>query len=336
MPVQRIADVARHAGVSTSTVSYVLSGNRPISAETRRRVEASIDALGFIPHAGARSIRRRRTNVVALALPLRPESQVRVQMEFVLSILSAARQEGKHVLLLSTEDGVQAIREVTAGSLVDGVILMEVETEDARVALLEQLGFPTVVLGTPGPPVTLPSIDFDFAAAGELEATNLMDQGHRHIGYVGHAVETFDRGLGFAVTARDAVLRTVRDAGGTATWVSTGGSRADVAESLERLFALDPDITGLVVHNETALPTVLDRLRELGRHVPRDVSVTALAPDADAEHCVPPVSNVDLPSGEMARTSFAMLLEILDGGTPEASRIPPTLQHRGSVTTPRR
>ena len=60
MPV-RLVDVARRAGVSPSTVSYVLSGNRPISAETRRRVEESIAELGFRPHAGARSIRRQST-----------------------------------------------------------------------------------------------------------------------------------------------------------------------------------------------------------------------------------------------------------------------------------
>ena len=65
-----INDVARAAGVSPSTVSYVLSGRRPISAQTRERVQAAIAELGFHPHAGARALASRRTNVLALVVPL--------------------------------------------------------------------------------------------------------------------------------------------------------------------------------------------------------------------------------------------------------------------------
>ncbi len=66
-----VTDVARHAGVAPSTVSYVLSGKRSISAETRQRVLASIRALGYHPHAGARALASNRANVIALVLPLR-------------------------------------------------------------------------------------------------------------------------------------------------------------------------------------------------------------------------------------------------------------------------
>ena len=66
-----IIDVARHAGVAPSTVSYVLSGKRAISATTRQRVLASIRTLGYHPHAGARSLASNRANVIALVLPLR-------------------------------------------------------------------------------------------------------------------------------------------------------------------------------------------------------------------------------------------------------------------------
>ncbi|NUR86680.1 MAG: LacI family DNA-binding transcriptional regulator, partial [Nonomuraea sp.] len=61
-----ISEVAKHAGVAVSTVSYVLSGKRTISADTRRRVLASINALGYHPNAGARALASKRSNVIAL------------------------------------------------------------------------------------------------------------------------------------------------------------------------------------------------------------------------------------------------------------------------------
>src|SRR4029077_17265410 len=78
-----VTDVARHAGVSVSTVSYVLTGNRPISEKTKARVLASIEALGFEPHAGARSIRAGATTVFALVMHIDRDVRADVQMRFV-------------------------------------------------------------------------------------------------------------------------------------------------------------------------------------------------------------------------------------------------------------
>ena len=66
-----LADVARHAGVAASTVSYVLSGKRPVSEETRERVARSIQLLGYQPHAGARALASAKSNVLGLVMPLR-------------------------------------------------------------------------------------------------------------------------------------------------------------------------------------------------------------------------------------------------------------------------
>src|ERR1051325_10432315 len=86
----KIADVAAHAGVAMSTVSYVLSGKRPISEETRRRVQASIRALAYPPHAGARALASNRSNVIALVIPLRTGVHVPVVMQFVVSVVGRA------------------------------------------------------------------------------------------------------------------------------------------------------------------------------------------------------------------------------------------------------
>src|ERR671915_1975586 len=122
-----LAEVARHAGVSQSTVSYVLSGKRAISSATRRRVERSIAALGYHPHAGARALASRRANVIALMVPLRPELHVPVMMEFAVAVATAARAHDHDVLLLTSAEGSKGVRRVAGAALVDGLIVMDVE-----------------------------------------------------------------------------------------------------------------------------------------------------------------------------------------------------------------
>src|ERR1700754_4034249 len=94
-----LADVARHARVAQSTVHYVLSGKRPISDDTRRRVERAIEELGYHPHAGARALPTRGSGVLVLVHPLRPER--RLPMQMVLSVVPSARGHAHDVLLLT-------------------------------------------------------------------------------------------------------------------------------------------------------------------------------------------------------------------------------------------
>ncbi|MGC5412380.1 LacI family DNA-binding transcriptional regulator, partial [Streptomyces sp. DT225] len=86
-----LAEVAQHAGVSASTVSYVLSGKRSISVATRERVERSIQQLGYHPNAGARALASSRSNIIALMVPLRTDMYVPVMMEIAIAVATTAR-----------------------------------------------------------------------------------------------------------------------------------------------------------------------------------------------------------------------------------------------------
>src|SRR5499427_357869 len=114
-----IIDVARHAGVAPSTVSYVLSGKRAISATTRQRVLASISTLGYHPHAGARSLASNRANVIALVLPLRAGMHLPVLMQFASSVVTTARQHNHDVLLVTADEGPAGLRRIAASAMVE-------------------------------------------------------------------------------------------------------------------------------------------------------------------------------------------------------------------------
>jgi LacI family transcriptional regulator len=333
----KLIDVARRAGVSASTVSYVLSGNRPISEETRRRVEQSIAELGFRPHAGARSIRRQTTNVIAMVLPMLADGQSGVQMQFVFAVLYAARAQGFNLLLLTAEDGVAEINNVVNSAMVDGVIVMEIQMHDPRVSVLRTMDRPAVLIGTPEDPEDLVHVDFDFAAAGAMCVQHLYDLGHRHIGLLGKPTDTYNRGAGHAIRARDGALEAMTAHGLAPVWSPAQPSPAGAAEAIEELFGQDAELSGLIVYNEQALPYVLDRLAQLGRRVPTDMSVVAICPDDQAEHLIPAVSDVALPTSELGRLAFERLAGLMAGREePTSTLLEPHLTRRGSGGPPPR
>ena len=327
-----IVDVARMAGVSRSTVSYVLSGARPISLETRRRVEQAIEELQYRPHAGARSIRSGRNDVIAMALPMVHGPHNQVQMPYVWSALTAAQDLGFKMLMLTDDDGESAIRDSVVGSQVDGVMLMEVQRHDPRVLLLGSLKCPAVLVGTPEDSARMPYVDFDIQLAGRLCAEHLLELGHRGVGYLGQSAATFRRDVAYAVHARDGALSTLRAARARTAWAACDGQPGDVVRAVDQLLAKVPGLTGLIVYNERALPLVLDRLTGLGLRVPEDVSVVAICPDDEAERLRLPASCASLPVEELARTAVRLLAGQINGETSASVTIlPPTLKIRDTT-----
>ena len=327
-----ITDVARRAGVSRSTVSYVLSGSRPISPETRQRVEQAIEELQFRPHAGARSIRSGRNGVIAMALPLVHGPHNQVQMPYVWAALTAAQDLGFKMLMLTDDDGESAIRDTVTSSQVDGVMLMEVQRKDPRVPLLSSLGCPAVLVGTPDDPARLPVADFDTPLAGRMCAEHLLELGHRGVGYLGQAPAAFRRDAAYAVHARDGALAALRAARARSAWTACDAQPGDVVRAVDHLLAKVRDLSGLIVYNERALPMVLDRLNGLGLRVPQDVSVVAICPNDEAERLRLPATSASLPVEELARTAVRLLAGQVNGETVASVTIlPPTLKIRDTT-----
>ncbi|MGW0612355.1 LacI family DNA-binding transcriptional regulator [Streptomyces sp. NPDC002788] len=331
----KITDVARHAGVSPSTVSYALSGKRPISKETRQRIEASILQLGYSPHAGARALASSRSNVLALVIPLRAGIHVPVVMQFAVSVVTSARQYDHDVLLLTQEEGEAGLRRVADTALVDALIVMDLQLHDPRLPLLRALDRPSVLIGFPQSPDGLTCVDLDFRAAGELCVEHLAGLGHRVIGLVGSPPEVYVRETGFAQRLVQG-FTAAADRNGLSSSVhpceSTPAAARQVAEQLLRE---RPALTGVVVHNEPILESLIDAFEGLGLRVPGDLSVTAICPDELAEHVRVPVTSIAIPAVEVGAGAVDLLMKKLGGGTaPEVTLLSPRLTVRAS-TMPR-
>jgi DNA-binding LacI/PurR family transcriptional regulator len=333
-----ICDVARHAGVAASTVSYVLTGKRPISAATRSKVLESIRVLGYHPHVGARASAASRTGVVALAVPLRDGLHMPVVMRMVTVVVTTAKQHGLNVLLMTADQGVEGLRTAAGSAQVDGFLVLDVEMNDERVPLLRQLPQPSVFIGQPATTAGLTCVDFDFEAAGAACVERLADAGHRYIGFLGAPTAVYQRNTGSAHRAMVGFGAAAMRRGVTSTIMPTAGDHHSVLKAVQALFRVHPATTALVVHNDAALGRVAAGLRALGRKVPRDVDVIAICPDEVAEQVSPAFTSVRLPADEICRRAVELLVGKLGGQTvPSLTLLEPELRERASaVRTPSR
>ncbi|MDX8055709.1 LacI family DNA-binding transcriptional regulator [Lentzea sp. BCCO 10_0798] len=328
-----IADVARHAGVAPSTVSYVLTGKRSISSQTRSKVRDSIRLLGYHPHAGARALATNRSNVLALVLPLRPGVYLPVLMRFVTAVVTTARWHDMDVLLVTADQGAQGLRRIAGSAQVDGFLVLDVELDDDRVPLLRHLTQPSVLIGRPAAAKGLTCVDLDFEAAGARCVDHLADLGHRYIGFLGAPSVVYQRNTGYAQRAMAGFSSAAMRRGIASTALPAEDDYESVLTSVRGLLRTQPAMTALVVHNEAALGWVAGGLRALGRRVPEDVAVVAICPDELAEQMQ--LTSVQLPAEQLARQATELLIARLNGlSTAPLTLLPPKLSSRAS-TSPR-
>ena len=178
-----IRDVAREAQVSVASVSRVLNRLDNVSEETKARVIAAVDALGYVPHAGARSLSLARTNAIGVVLPaLHGEffSEIVRGMDEIASARS-------YFLLLSnmhpeSSGGTDVLRAMRGR--VDGLLLMAPHVHDQLLVEALPKNLPTLLINTRGRPAELPGIHLDNAAGARAVAEHLLSLGRRRIVHI--------------------------------------------------------------------------------------------------------------------------------------------------------
>jgi DNA-binding LacI/PurR family transcriptional regulator len=331
--VATIYDVAQRAGVSISTVSYALNGTRPITTQTRERIEQAVRELGYRPNAGARMLASTRTNILALTAPMHAETHPPAFMAFVLAVVTAARDHDHDVLLLTESDAVDGLRRVASSSLVDGVVVMDVALDDARLDVVRELGLPASVIGVPRDAGGLVCVDLDFERAAALAVERLHGTGHTAVGLLGQAPNLYERGSNFAPRFRDAFLASADSTSVAAAFTPAEPTPAGVATALDALRGRLPAMTALVLDcNEHVHGLVLEALRERGARVPEDLSLLSACSSFTTDHFTPPLDVIPLPAPTSGRRAVELVLAQLAGPVePHVELIEPTFVAKGSV-----
>ncbi len=208
-------DVAKLAGVSQTTVSYVMSGRRTVSPETEKRVQIAMKELGYQPHAGARSLRSRKSRVLGVVIPYHEGADGADQHYMLISLAQLLREHDFDLLLITANEGAAGLRRVMTTALCDGLFIMEVRFNDPRLEVVAEGKIPTVFIGTPGPgPFRSPiqSIDVDYYEAGTQAVHRIRDAGARNVAFV-HSASADVQSLNFVAQFKQAVVDTAGELG---------------------------------------------------------------------------------------------------------------------------
>ncbi|MFE7872517.1 LacI family DNA-binding transcriptional regulator [Micromonospora humida] len=329
-----IGEIARRAGVSRSTVSYVLSGKRAVSATTRQRIQAVIDELGYRPNASARALKEGRTRTLGLVIPPANQRLTDMQLGFVASVVEAAARHDLDVLLSpSGGDHDRSFERIVTGRRVDGVVLMEIRLTDERVTRLATAGVPFVTIGRTADPHAMSWIDVDYATLISRCVHHLADLGHRQVALVNRSAELVAAGYGPSHRALAGFRTAVAERGLTGVDVCCGDDTPSGEACVAHLLAAHPEVTAVATINEAALPGMQRALSGAGLSVPGDFSVTGVAAQHWAEDFHPPLTAADVPMRQMGAEAVSLLLELIaaPGGPPGHRLYAPPISLRSST-----
>jgi DNA-binding LacI/PurR family transcriptional regulator len=331
-----IGEVARLAGVSRSTVSYVLSGKRQITEQTRQRVLQVIEEVGYRPSAVARALAHGQTRTLGLVIPPLRHRLSSEQLQFVGAVADAAADHDYDILLSPSGGGRErAFDKLVGERRVDGIVLMETGQHDERARKLTEIGFPFVTIGRTGYDDHA-WVDLDYFGLISQGASRLHQLGHRHVALINRPRELLDRGYGPAMRALAAFERARAELGMTGPAVCCDDIPAAARTCVDQIYAADPRLTAILTINEQALSGILLALREHALRVPDDVSVLAVAADRVATTVHPQVSAADVPAEEMGRHAVDTLLRLIANPAGQLAQIllSPPFADRGSVAAP--
>jgi DNA-binding LacI/PurR family transcriptional regulator len=330
-----IGDVARHAGVSRSTVSYALSGKRTISPDTRQRIEQAITELGFTVNAGARALATSQTMVLGLLLQFHQDEFAPAMLQYILPISTRARELGYDILMVTDPDGESAIHRIADSNMVDGIVLLDVTAADPRLPALRSVAKPSALIGLPRDTAGLDVIDLDFGEAARMLVDHLHERGHRELMLIAPPLHVVERGGTYAWRFRDAAVeRAARY--GQQIHVYHGESRAPaIASTVNGILDAHPGATGLIVHNDATIAALPAILRDRGVRVPEDLSVVSLYSRDFGEEFSLPFTAVESAAAELGNRAVSQLIARItnapEAGPPIVRFVAPVLRDRGST-----
>lgn len=330
----RLSDVAARAGVSPGLVSRLLNNDQSLTVrpETREAVLAAVRELDYVPNSSAASLRRSRTDAIALVLD-RVTSPVFADV--VHGAEEAAAEHGYGLLMADAEEAEKDesfLMGIIKARRVDGLLLQG--GYGPRAAMLERYSsaIPSVVVNSMGN-TAASGVRLEDDAAARLATRHLVELGHRDIAFVtgtpGPASDARRRGYEEALAAAGLPSRPELVIPGG--WQAEDGRRA-----VEEHLAAHPDAraTGYVVGTSVAALGVISAFAAAGVRVPDDVSVVGIHDPWFAPYLVPALTTVSLPLLALGRRSVEQLITHLKNGKPDEVVItdpPPQLMLRDST-----
>jgi LacI family transcriptional regulator, galactose operon repressor len=304
-----IAEVAELAGVSRTTVSHVLSGNRPVAAPTRERVERTIEELGFRPNGLARSLRNKRSDTVALIIP-----DITNPFYPVLARGLDDAMSGRYRTYICNTDADRERELEFAADVsdrhVDGIVIVAFQIGAPELRHILDQGMPVVSLGG-GVDDRRVDVVLTDDEHGAFEATHhLILRGHTRIGMIRGAEGTdiprftgYRRALETRGIPFDAELTTIGD------WTRPGGARG-----MRELLTVPDPPTAVFSANDLMAIGAMDAARDTGLSLPEDLALVGYDDIEAAALVSPSLTTVVNPAYEAGQAAGRLLADRMTGG----------------------
>ena len=300
-----IRDVARRAQLSVATVSRALNGFENVSEQARERIAAAVSDLGYVPHAGARSLSLARNNAIGVVLP-------DLHGEFFSEIVRGMDREASrhgYLLLLSnlhsgSEQAANALRAMRGR--VDGLIVMAPHLGTAELSEALPKGLPSILINTRDGPDHHPALHLDNAAGVRAVVDHLASIGRKRLIHIAGPAENID------AQERSQAFRDALAAHRLHGEIVEGNFEMESGEAaIQKLLARGAEFDAVFAANDNMAIGAIEALRRAGKDVPEDVAVVGFDDIPLARHLG--ISTVRVRIAELGERALARLLDGLKG-----------------------
>ena len=331
----QMADIARLAGVSVSTVSRALSGSELVNAETRVRVVELARSLNYTINQGAQNLRLQKNRTVAVVVPYDSASRQHISDPFFLAIvgsLADALTDRGYEMLLSRVDADKldaASAPYDAGRVAGVIIIGQWRHHD----LLNEMAarhVPLVVWGAEMPQQLYCTVGGDNRDGGYQATRHLIKGGRRRVLFLGdpQLPEVRQRNQGYLDALKEAGIQPERQ------WLlDVPFEEATARRRLDETYRDGVVFDSVVACSDLLALQAVRAVRATGRCVPSDVSVTGYDDAPLAAWSDPPLTTVHQPVGEAGKLIVEALMAQIDGQPPRSRTMPVKLVVRKSTVT---
>ena len=318
-----IKDVARHAGVSISTVSHVLNETRFVSEDRATKVHDAVRALDYKPSAVARSLKTNRTHTIGM---LTASNANPFFAEVIHGVEASCYERGYHLVLCNSDDDLDkqaSYLKTLEEKRIDGLLVMSAHSQPAFFDLLrDRCQWPLVVLDCQAPGLEADIIMEDPEQGGYEATRYLLEQGHQSVGCIsgpGDLSPSCQRLAGYYRALEDVNIP-VKDG-----WVVEGRLTAESGyQAATGMLDNGEPPSALFVGNDIMAMGVICALQTRGYRVPDDVSVIGYDDIELAAYTSPPLTTIHQPKGELGRLAADTLIDRIEN--PQRQRVVRTLR----------
>ena len=297
--------VAKHAGVSTATVSRTMNGSAHVHPATAERVRLAIAAMQFYPNTHARSLGSGKSGLYGLIVsditnPFFPG--------LVKAFESFAIEHGREVLIANTDYDVERMHHCVSRFLqrkVDGVAILTSEMDDHSLEAFSRRSIPLVFLDTEYKGARVHCVKIDYVAGTELAIKHLVDLGHRRIGFISGPMRLRSAVVRYEAFREISARRRLET---HPALIQEGNHRVDGGhEAMLRILNAGERPTAILASNDLTAIGAMSAIASFGLRVPQDISVVGIDDIQFSAFTSPPLTTVRLPYVEIARAAFQAL-----------------------------